>query len=230
MVKLARNNETLVTRTARELGALSLTVERGAHLGAEDDLLARFGVSRPTLRQAAKLAENDRLISVRRGIRGGFYAERPDASDAIRMLARFLRLQGATMAQVLSVNRLVAEEAAILAARCQDLELRRALAAFVATIDGNDTPAAMIRGETELARILAKMSGNPAIGVVMEIGYTFGMEERSKRFYTGSDDRARAQKLQHDLCRSILLRDADVARIMMQRRSAMILEWLNIEI
>src|SRR3546814_4388112 len=89
--------ETLASRTARALADLSLAAAPGDHLGAEDDLLQRFGVSRPTLRQAAKLVERDRLISIRRGIKGGYFAERHDARDAIQSLARFLRLRGATL-------------------------------------------------------------------------------------------------------------------------------------
>ena len=57
--------ESLVARTARELAELSLAHEDGDFIGAEDDLLSRLGVSRPTLRQAAKIAENDRLIGRR---------------------------------------------------------------------------------------------------------------------------------------------------------------------
>src|SRR3546814_12769714 len=108
--------ETRASRTARALADLSLAAAPGDHLGAEDDLLQRFGVSRPTLRQAAKLVERDRLISIRRGIKGGYFAERPDARDAIQSLARFLRLRGATPGDVIQVTRPVAEEAAVAAA------------------------------------------------------------------------------------------------------------------
>ena len=109
-------NETLASRTARELANLSLAADPGAYLGAEDDLLGRFGISRPTLRQAAKIVERDRLISVRRGTKGGYFAERPDARDAIQSLARFLRIKGATLADVIHVVRPVSEEAVVAAA------------------------------------------------------------------------------------------------------------------
>lgn len=72
-----------VAHTARLLAALSLATGAGDFLGAEDELLARLGVSRPTLRQAAKIVENERLISVRRGTKGGLYAARPDVADVL---------------------------------------------------------------------------------------------------------------------------------------------------
>jgi DNA-binding FadR family transcriptional regulator len=219
--------ETLVVRTARELAKLSMAHEDGAFIGAEDELLARLGISRPTLRQAAKIAENDRLITVRRGIRGGFYASRPDADDAIRTLARFLRLRGATLLDIMAVSRLVAEEAAALACRCTDEVLCGKLAQFAATIDEADSASAMIVAESRIARLLASMSGNPAIELVMAIGYSFGMEEQGTSLYQSPEQREVARKLQHGLCQAILDRDADIARLIMRRRSATLAEWLD---
>jgi GntR family transcriptional regulator, transcriptional repressor for pyruvate dehydrogenase complex len=225
-MELGSNGETLVSRTARALTTLSLGSDDGAYLGAEVDLLARLGVSRPTLRQAAKIVESDRLISVRRGTRGGFYAERPDAADAIKALTRYLRLNGATIADIIVVSRNISEEAAGLAAACRDASLRMQLQAFQSRIDGHDTPGSIIRAETELARLIALMSGNPAIQLVMEIGYTFGMEEQPGSLYRSDEDRAVARRLQHDLCTAVLGGDADVARLMMQRRSKSMGAWL----
>lgn len=223
----ALSGETLVSRTARALARLSLDSEEGAYLGAEQDLLARLGISRPTLRQAAKIVESDRLISVRRGTNGGFYAERPAAADAIRTLTRFLRLRGTTLRDIMAMNRLVTEEAAVLACACTREDLRARLAAFVATIDANDTPGAVIRAETALARLIAEMSGNPAIELVLAIGYGFGLEEQGVVIYQDPAERAEARKLQHDLCRAILDSDAEIARLMMRRRSAMAALWID---
>jgi GntR family transcriptional repressor for pyruvate dehydrogenase complex len=219
--------ETLVVRTARELAELSLAHEDGAFIGSEDELLLRLRISRPTLRQAAKIAENDRLISVRRGIRGGFYASRPDAEDAIRTLARYLRLKGATLLDIIAVSRLVAEEAAGLACQCEDADLREKLVQFALTIDEADTPGAIIVAEARVARLLARMSGNPAIELVMAIGYSFGMEEQGTTLYQTAEQRDVARKLQHGLCQAILDRDGDVARLMMRRRSAALADWLE---
>ena len=219
--------ESLVARTARALSQISLNSAEGEFLGAEDELLARLGVSRPTLRQAAKIAENDRMISVRRGIRGGFYASRPDADDAIRTLARFLRLRGATLSDIMAVSRHVSEEAAQLACACQDDGLRLRLEEFAARIESNDSPSAMIAAETEIARLLAAMSGNPVIELVMAIGYSFGMEEQGVALYRDPEPRAICRKQQRDLCRAVLDRDSDVAQLMMKRRSDTIAEWVR---
>lgn len=217
---------TLVERTARQLAELSLAGERDRYLGSEDELLARFGISRPTLRQAAKMVANDRLIAVRRGSGGGFYATRPDAADSVRALARYLRLKGASLADIMVVTRPVAEEAAVLAAACGDATLRDELSAFAARIGHADTPAAIVRAETELARILAAMSGNAAIELVMAIGFSFGLEEQGGKLYGDPPERARARELQRGLIDAVLAGDGEVARLMMRRRSAQIGEWL----
>lgn len=217
---------TLVERTARQLADLSLAGDSDRYLGSENELLARFGISRPTLRQAAKMVANDRLIAVRRGSGGGFYATRPDAADSVRALARYLRLRGASLSDIMVVTRSVSEQAAVLAAASEDAELREELQSFAARIDGNDSPAAIVRAETELARILAAMSGNAAIELVMAIGFSFGLEEQGGRLFADPIERARARELQRGLVDAVLARDGDVARLMMQRRSAQFASWL----
>lgn len=220
--------ETLAARTARDLANLSLASEPGAHLGAEDDLLQRFGVSRPTLRQAAKLVERDGLISIRRGAQGGYFAERPDARDAIQSLARYLRTRGANLGDVIQVTRPVSEEAAVAAARLRtDADIER-LRAFIAAIDDHDTPRDLIVAEVELARMISRMSGNPVVELVMEIGYSFGLDERGSDLYVDPDRRERTRAMQRSLCQAIIDGDADIARLMMRRRSEQFDAWLHL--
>ncbi|MCW1383640.1 FCD domain-containing protein [Novosphingobium sp. KCTC 2891] len=219
--------ETLVARTARELAQLSLAFEDGDFIGAEADLLTRLGVSRPTLRQAAKIVENDCLLSVRRGIRGGFYASRPDADDAIRTLARYLRLRGTTLLDIMAVSRLVAEEAAMLACASKDDAGREELRRHAARVDEIEAPAQMIAAEAAVARIVARLSGNPAIELVMAIGYSFGIEEQGLELFRDPEHREISQKLQHGLCQAILDRDPEIARLMMRRRSEVMAGWIR---
>jgi len=125
------------------------------------------------------------------------------------------------------VTKLVVETAVAQAAVCDDKALRGRIAAFLERIDDNDTPGGIVRAETELARLIAQMSGNPVARLFIEIGYTFGQGEHHMRFYDNPDDRGHARALQRGLCEAILAHDIDIARLMMQRRSAMIAEWLE---
>lgn len=225
-----RKVDSLVVRTARVLAGLSMGAADGDHLGSENELLEQLGISRPTLRQAAKIVENDRLIAVRRGIKGGFYATRPDARDVIRAPALYLRMNGATIVHVHAVARLISEEAAAEAARCADKGLREEMRVLRGRIDAdeasNQMPAQVIQRESELAQLLGRMSGNPAIALFMEISYMFGLLSPDLQLYDSPDDRSANRARQRNLCDAILTRDPDVARLMMKRRSEMITGWL----
>jgi hypothetical protein len=105
--------------------------------------------------------------------------------------------------------------------------LRTRLAEFAERIGGNDTPAQLIAAEGELVRLLTAMSGNPAIELVMAIGYSFGMEEQGVAFYRDPGQREQARKLQSGLCQAVLDCDAEIAQVIMRRRSATMNAWID---
>jgi len=55
-----------------------LAAKEGALIGSEESLIADLGVSRSTLRQAARLLEREGLLRVKRGINGGYYGQPTD--------------------------------------------------------------------------------------------------------------------------------------------------------
>jgi GntR family transcriptional repressor for pyruvate dehydrogenase complex len=75
-------------------------VADGERLGSGDELLERFGVSRPTLREALRVLEAESMITIERGTYGGVIARRPDERYTQRALMTVLESRGVTLADV----------------------------------------------------------------------------------------------------------------------------------
>src|SRR6202008_3385943 len=81
-------------------------------LPQEPKMIKRFGVSRPTLRQAFRILETEHLITVQRGSRGGTTVLRPSIKLASRYLSDLLRFQPTPLRDGLAA-RLMLEPAAV---------------------------------------------------------------------------------------------------------------------
>jgi DNA-binding FadR family transcriptional regulator len=87
-------------------------IKEGTSLVSESDMMAHFGVSRPTLREAIRILESEGLISVARGARGGAIVRRPRADVATLYVSLLLQTRGTTLADIYRVHMLV-EPAAV---------------------------------------------------------------------------------------------------------------------
>lgn len=72
----------------------------GSMLPPESELMARFGVSRPTLREAFRVLESESLIEVHRGVRGGARVTRPRRETLARYAGLILEYEGVTVKDV----------------------------------------------------------------------------------------------------------------------------------
>jgi DNA-binding FadR family transcriptional regulator len=75
-------------------------IGEGDALPAETELMAQYGISRPTLREALRILEAERFIVVRRGGIGGALVQRPDLDLAARQFGFVLQDRGVTLADV----------------------------------------------------------------------------------------------------------------------------------
>src|ERR1700733_15605928 len=98
LVRVPKAAELVVAALRRQIICGELA--DGAALPPEAELMTRFGVSRPTLREAFRVLESENLITVRRGARGGARAHPPGREVAARYAAFTLEYRGVTLRDV----------------------------------------------------------------------------------------------------------------------------------
>ena len=89
----------------------------GSSFATEADLLLRFRVSRPTLRESLKLLESQGVLELRPGPGGGVITAQPSVSMLAHSLSVYLRLRGIPFISVLKAREVIepalAAEAAV---------------------------------------------------------------------------------------------------------------------
>ncbi|MDB5445540.1 MAG: hypothetical protein JWQ97_857 [Phenylobacterium sp.] len=206
--------EAVVAVLRREI----IAAPAGAYLGSEAELLVRLTVSSPTLRQAARLLEQQQLLTVERGNKGGYYGRRPDAGATARAVALYLEASGTPIAQVRETARPLMLEAAQLAARGSGDAARTNFVAALQAIEA--LPEAcdcreLLKRDRILTGELLKLAGSPAIELFLLVIYRLGrLNEPRLRLFAARPDLAEAWR-RHVIRfgRAILEGDAELAAL-----------------
>jgi len=158
---------------ADELRALIVSGQlgEGDSLGREPELVERFGVSRPSLREALRILEAEGLITVGRGVLGGVFVHEPDQRMTARTAALVLQARNVSLADVYDARsmlepiavRVVAESRARQVAAA---ELRRLTVEQEKAIE--DPDAFGIANARFHARLVA-LAGNQTLSIMAEM-------------------------------------------------------------
>lgn len=157
---------------ADELRALIVSGElaEGASLGREPDLVERFGVSRPSLREALRILEAEGLITVVRGVLGGVVVHQPSEKMTARTAALVLQARNVTLGDVHQARSVIEPAAVrIIAAsprRSSTEELRELIEEQRAALDD---PEAFGRANARFHERLVELAGNQTLSIVAEM-------------------------------------------------------------
>jgi DNA-binding FadR family transcriptional regulator len=160
--------ELVATELRRQIVTGELEVDEP--LPGEAALMAQFGVSRPTLREAFRILESEQLIRVLRGARGGARVLKPDLAVAARYAGVLLQSAGTPLVDVYQA-RAALEESAI------GLSAGRRLAANVKELDRLLTegaelvedPPAYAEHDVEFHRAVVDLAGNTTLKVMVDM-------------------------------------------------------------
>ena len=136
-------------------------------LPSESALMERFGVSRPTLREAFRVLESESLISVRRGAHGGARVHLPSADVAARQTALVLEHRGVSMQDVYEARGVIEPGCvAMLAKNRTAADLRQLRAALERSRKVEHEPVKQMREQTAFHGLIVDMAGNQTLSVL----------------------------------------------------------------
>jgi DNA-binding FadR family transcriptional regulator len=178
----------------------------GAVLGAETQLLERYGVSRAVFREAVRLVEHREVARTRRGPGGGLVVTEPTVDAVVGAVAMYLYRVGAGLAELVEARIVVEDLALSMAAGRLDDSVRTTLSAFASPSGAPLHPSA-------LHRALGQATGNPVIELLVEV-----LDRVARACGIGCPSSAASSSGSHQAIATALI-DGDVesARALMRR-------------
>lgn len=236
MNKQETSEATSVTfQAAIQLRKRALAVEEGRFLGSEEELMEVLGVSRPTFRQVARLLVHEQVLTIKRGVGGGFFARRPTLSTVSRAVAAYLNSRQTSLQQVREAAQGVFRMGVDLAVMSDNQAARERLGRLrekLVAVDGRrPSTRQLLAMESELESILGQLSGNPAIELCLTMFNQFGAEQSTTKLYANQPERMRAWNQASIACvDAILAQDQRAARDRFAERTELLKQWIAVEL
>ena len=210
---------TAVAEAAKLLREMILEKGDGAFLGSREDLVQRLGVGHVTLQQAARLLERERLLFVRRGTNGGYFARVPDEAGVKEMIATYLRARHVSYRDIHLIATTLESEMERLAARSEDEAARKDLVAISELIERVDLSdvRAPLRLHANYLKIVCRMAANPLGELITLVTLKLFSELRPGSTVSEPGD---AQKWRHTrlkIIQAILDRDEEAVLLYSRR-------------
>jgi len=219
-----------VRRVADAIRRDALERSEGELLGSEDELIVRYGVSRPTLRQAAALVAQENLLVVRRGVGGGYFVRQPDSKAVAHVAAVYLRSRRTAAEEIVRAFAPIRIEVAKLAARCKDEALKEKLRQFIELDNSREHVSfgEFVRAEREFGRLMQDMSGNEVISLFLEILYDCSalLSPDEDLFRNWPDRVQEYRRKRNKLAAALLEGDEEISVVAASRLTSTAAEWM----
>jgi DNA-binding FadR family transcriptional regulator len=165
----------------------------GDFLPHEAELIAQFKVSRPTLREAVRVLESERLVELRPGSRTGARVRVPGPEIVARPAGLLLALSGTTLTQVMTARISIEPFAARLLAEDGSDEARTELERLVTGIPAAWDAGRLASASANLHRRLVELSGNATLAIIAGMLHEIAERHTAAAFLGVDNEVPRAQ-------------------------------------
>jgi GntR family transcriptional repressor for pyruvate dehydrogenase complex len=201
-------------------------------IGSEAEVLAMLGVSRPTLRQAARILEHEQLLIVRRGIGGGIFGTRPTSEGVSSVASVFLRAQHTTFRDLLEAETVVGPACAALAAgnanRAARAQVRDFYKERIALKPPNEELEGVFTASQDFQRLLSQVAGNPTLAMFVDV--LMGLAANAQgvaRAYESAERRRLTVEHHQQVADLVWQGDADAAAERMRKHLEEVQLWMS---
>ncbi len=198
MVRVPKTAELVARELRRRI--IRGDLHEGDNLPPESQLIEEFGISRPTMREAFRILETERLISVSRGSRGGARVHQPDVDVVARYAGLYLQARGTTLGDVFEARMLIEPPAAKLLAERRPKDIVEALNRIVAEAEDQIEDAeAFSHQAAEFHRLVIAGSGNETLTLIGQMMHQIWEAHLLNAVGTRYDPRLARQGLQSEI-------------------------------
>jgi GntR family transcriptional repressor for pyruvate dehydrogenase complex len=144
-------------------------IAEGTMLPPESELMERFGVSRPTLREAFRVLESESLINVERGVRGGARVTRPRRQTLARYAGLMLEYEGVTLKDVYDARVTIETPVVVQLAKKRDPAVIARLEEIVGAESKLQPGTEAVDQLTDFHAAIARLSENKTLQMINEM-------------------------------------------------------------
>jgi len=144
-------------------------IPEGTMLPSESELMERFGVSRPTLREAFRVLESESLIVVQRGVRGGARVTRPRRETLARYAGVILEYEGVTLRDVYDARIALETPMVVQLATERNAKAIAELECIVEAEEQLKPGSDAVVQLTDFHAAIARLSGNKTLQIVSDM-------------------------------------------------------------